>query len=485
MSEPRNPLRRVVIVGAGQVGAIAAIAVKRALPACEVTVVSAPSEAVGFADIATTALPFTNKFHDRLGIPEAQIVSRAAGSHRLITRYFGWSGDVSHGVAPYGEPVDPTIQTGFARDWGGGPKNTIATQGYGSVAEALANSGRFASPPDDRDTPLSELDYALRWNGAAYLQLLISTAQRVSVSHVPGAIAAVEWSDHGNIEALAIEGQGRLEADLFIDCSGPGADLAARHADYAVEDWSATLPIRRVLFANPGKPMVALEDRVSLLPQGWIAEIAGRDGLLVSLAVGEGVADDAAVAALGAQPAGVITVQPARCRAPWLGNVVAIGDAAARFEPLAGLPLDLAHRQIALLIELLPGRQIEPLERTEFNRRSGLMMDGARDLLAMHYAAPKAREVFEARTPEHVAQSLDQFTRRGRLPFREETPLMPQETMALLGALGFEQGFPPQSRNMAPQQIEAVRRTAVAKAQAAVQFAPPYDQWLAQASRSA
>ncbi len=58
MSIPREPLRRIVIVGGGQVGVLAAIAMRRALPVCEVVLVGAAPSPASFADWSPTALPF-------------------------------------------------------------------------------------------------------------------------------------------------------------------------------------------------------------------------------------------------------------------------------------------------------------------------------------------------------------------------------------------------------------------------------------------
>ena len=66
MSIAREPPRRLVVAGAGQMGALAAIALKRALPQSEVIVVGTPPDPSAFADRAPTALPFTNRLHDRL-----------------------------------------------------------------------------------------------------------------------------------------------------------------------------------------------------------------------------------------------------------------------------------------------------------------------------------------------------------------------------------------------------------------------------------
>lgn len=481
MSNPREPLRRIVIAGAGQLGVLAAIGLKRAVPAAEVIVLSLPPDPGALADRAVTALPFTNRLHDRLGIAEDAIIARAQGSHRLVTRYFNWGGRGQGGAVPYGVGADPMLRSRFAIEWGGGPRNASSAAPAGSLAEVLADAGRFAVPPagDDRagDTPIAQVDYALRWNAEAYRALLVEVAQGLGVGHVAGTIAGIERDEAGGIAALVTGEGGALSADLFVDCSGPSALLLAAMPGFALESWREQLPLRKLILARPQPGMAVLEDRFTLTADGWISELAGRDGLQVLLGLAPQADERAALQSLGAPPLAGFELDPSRAVSPWLGNVVALGDAAARFEPLAHLNLDLAHRQLDLLLEMLPGRMIEPLERAEYNRRSALMMDSVRDTLAAHYAAPLARTVFAPAPPSALlATALDQFARRGRLPFREEAPLLGGEFQALLGALGHPRGEGPQQR--AAGADDAAMRALAAQARAALEFAPPYAEWL-------
>ncbi|MBX7495750.1 tryptophan 7-halogenase [Qipengyuania sp. 6B39] len=480
MIAPREPLRRIVVVGGGQLGVLAAIALRRALPVCQVVVVGQLPSPASFADWSPTALPFTNKLHDRLGVAEDAIVLRAGGSHRLVTRYLGWGGEGQAGVLAYGETLDPVLKTAFAREWGGGRPLPGGPRPAGSVAEVLADAGRFAPPPPDQQTPLSDIDYSLRWNAQAYRGLLIEHAQALGVDYVEGEIDRVEPGEGDTIRAIGLAGQGEIEADFFVDCSGPQARLLASHPQFAMVDWSASLPTRKVYLSGPGAPMAALEDRVSLLAEGWLVEIAGRDGLYRMLGTSEEVSRDAALQALGAPAAAVVALEPGRVAAPWLGNVVALGDATARFEPIGPWHLDLAHRQLHLLLEMLPGRQIEPLERAEYNRRSVLMMEGVHETLALHFASDRGRAVFGDRAlPNRLGEVIDQCRRRGRIPFREEQPLVPQEQFALMAALGFKPGLPPVARSAYQHSEERAKEGFAARSTQALQFAPPYERWLA------
>lgn len=478
MSEARELPRRVVVAGDGQLGVLAAIALKRSLPACDVLVIGAPPDPAAMADRMPTALPFTNKLHDRLGIDEERLVREAGASHRLVVRYRGWGGMGQEGNAPYGAATDPRLRTGFARAWGIGPRNETAAAPPGSLAEVLAAEGRFALPSGAAGAALAELDYALRWNVPAYRDLLVGEARRLGVQHTRGAVGGLRLDGRGGLASLQIEGRGAIEADLFVDCTGPAAALLSQLPGYAREDWSEALPVRALVFDRPREPMLELQDRITLAPVGWLSELAGRDGRQAVLAMIEGTTQDAAYQALPVERMDVVPIAPGRAAQAWLGNVVALGDAAAHFEPLGWFNLDLAHRQLALLLELLPGREIDPRERAEFNRRAALMADRVRDTLGAHYAAPAASHLGVLDRSPELARALDQFTRRARLPFAEEAPLLAQEHTALLQALGHQRGESALGLAADPREAEAAGAAFAVNAQAALLSAPPYALWV-------
>ncbi|HEY6817375.1 MAG TPA: tryptophan 7-halogenase, partial [Croceibacterium sp.] len=278
MSAARELPQRVAVLGDGQVGALAAIALRRALPRSEVVVVGTPPDPAAFADRAATALPFTNRLHDRLGISEEQLVREAGASHRLVVRYSGWGGSGHEGVAPYGAVIDPKLKTRFAREWAGGPRNASTARQPGSLGEVLAAEGRFQPPSVEPNSPLAEIDYALRWNPAAYRDVLVREAQRLGVRHVQGAVTAIALRDDGRIDMIQVGGRDEgLQADLYVDCTGFRSVLLSRLPEARWQSWQRFLPIRGLQLGRPGPTALGLEDRVALAPVGWRSQLAGRD----------------------------------------------------------------------------------------------------------------------------------------------------------------------------------------------------------------
>jgi tryptophan 7-halogenase len=478
MSVARELPRQVAVIGDGQVGVLTAIALRRALPASEVLVIGLPRHPEAIADRAGAGLSFTNRLHDTLGVEEDDLIRRAGASHRLVVRYRGWAGPGRETVAPSGGAVDPALRSAFAREWGVDRRLEAGGAPAGSVAEALAAVGRFARPSGEPGAPLAELDYALRWNAAAYRDLLIASAHAMGVRYQRGAQISVRPDGQGGAAAVALTGAGEIAADFFVDCSGPRAEALSQLPSFRRVDWGAQLPVRALLHAERRPAVLSLEDRVSLTSAGWIEECAGRDGATRMLAAPGGLTEEALVSALGETPVNAFALSPGRAERSWLGNVIALGDAAATFEPLGWLNLDLAHRQLALLLELLPGREPNARERDEYNRRAALMADRARDVVAAHYFAPGAGLFTGVEPSAELALARDQFRRRGLIPFFEEMPLLAAEWSSMLLALGLPMSAS-QLAKAQDAQVEAQARAALAaRCKAATHAAPEYPAWI-------
>lgn len=494
MSKAREPLTDIIVAGDGQLGILSALALKKALPIANVTVLSTQVDPANLTDRAPTALPFTNRLHDQLGIEEEDILRRAAGSHRLVTRLIGWgqpvpdgqaAEQVQHGAMPYGMTNDPSLKSRFAQEWGGGSRSGTLGQlsrreFAGSLAEVLAMQKRFGIPSLGVQTPIDEVDYCLRWNPFAYRQLIIEIAANAGVQHRKETIFWPEPDGQGGLASVRIESGETLRADLFVDCSGPQALLRSAIGELAHKDWSDYLPISKLAYAKPAQPILALEDRFSLpQPTGWLGELASRDALQSVLALPDEASDAQIVAMLGAEPSELVAISPGAGIDPWAGNVIALGDAAAQFEPLGFLNLDLAHRQLDLLVELLPGRVVNPRERDEYNRRSSLMMDAIRDVLGLHYAAPSAVQRFgKLRQSSALERLIDQYTRKGRVGLSEESPFVSQELVALMAALGISSALAPIAREDDAKAAEIARSEFNAKVRSAIEIVPPYEDWL-------
>jgi tryptophan halogenase len=247
---------------------------------------------------------------------------------------------------------------------------------------------------------------------------LRAQAAAAGVAFVSGDIGAVEQRDDGGVAALRLTGGERVEADWFIDCTGPAARLFGTIAS-EFEDWSAWMPFDRLSFITaPANGEPATADRISGGINGWAIEWPLRNRTL-SASVGRD---------------GEVEIARGRRLRPFLRNVLALGDAAVALDPLHGFHLELAQSAISLALELLPGRDFHELETQEYNRRAEQVTRRVRDFVALHYARAPGRSLIAAEPPDSLAGTLDQYEHRGRMPFHEDESVSRDSwTAALLG----------------------------------------------------
>ncbi|MCX7283326.1 MAG: tryptophan 7-halogenase [Novosphingobium sp.] len=467
----RDALRTIVVAGTGPVGLAAAIALRRALPSSMVTLVRTPDDPAALADSAATFLPQTNAFHDRLGIDEKGLILRCGASHRLALAFAGWTG-----------PDHTTLQA-----YGAAPPDGVDPRANPAMAATLAAAERFAIAPDDPALPLSDIDHALRVNPEAYRNHLAALARHLGVVGGDRLLRAAVPDGKGGLAEVVLEDGTRIGGDLFVDGSGPAARLASALPLQDREDWSGQLPCDRVLVARQEDQFrLTTMDEVAAMTTGWRASSFGRDGCHAHFAFQSDCGpDEAAVGAAGFESGTLVAIAPGRRAQAWQANVLCLGDAAAQFEPLHWMNLSLAHAQMALFLEHLPGREDEPLERAEYNRRAGAMADRVRDFIALHYCAkhrPEGRfwaQVATLERSDSLALTLAEYSGRGRLPYFEDDMVSRDAWKLAMATIGLAPGMAPRIAALPVASQAALADQHKARVAAALRQAIPYPQWLA------
>ena len=402
-------IQSIAVAGDGIVGRSAALAFARSLPKTRVTIIECPADPAALADVLPTAWPTIGRFHSTIGLDELDLVRDGIATHHLGTVVGCGNETWVHAFAPHGKPVGAVQfdqvwlrakEAGRAREY----------EAY-SAAAVLARAGKFVHPSRDPDSLLANFAYGLRLDPKLYRTRLLDVAATAGIQRVTGELDRIE-SDGERILAVSLSGATRIEADLFLDCSGPGGRLIGT-VDESFEDWphlADSVIIEEV--EGRGATSAAFAERT---PSGWTTEWPLADRTL-RCSIGSGL------------PHG-IRIRPGRRARPWASNVLALGDAATAVPPIHGLNLDLAHRAILLALELLPGRDFSPLELAEYNRRSALMTDQVRDFIALHDVRDD-----EEGLRGNLARRVDQYRHRGRLPFQEDEVLNRDDwTAALIG----------------------------------------------------
>lgn len=443
------PIKSVAIAGGGIVGWSAATALRRRLPALAVTVVPVLPSADALADRIASTLPSITEFHSDIGLGEADAVVRAGSSFRVGTRFEDWAEGLPDYIHAYGPCGRPFGTASFHQHWvraakagGAGPFDDH------SPAAAMGESGRFVHPQGEPGSPLSGFGYGLQIDPARYREMMRAYALHLGAIEQPGAVGGVRLRGaDGFVEALELQDDGELRADLFIDATGPAA-LLRGELDDAWDDWSQWLPCDRILFAETAAPAdLPSLDRAVALAAGWRWEAASPARTSHGLVYSSNHLTDSKAGrvlrnAAGAEPREpAVVIRQGRRPEPWLRNCLAIGDAAVVVEPLEWTNLHLAHNAIDRLVSMMPDRDCSPVELWDYNRQSAAETDRLRDFLVLHYAIARRSDPFwrdaSSRTPPpSLAHTVTQFRERGRLPFYEDETFTRDSWLSVLFGQG-------------------------------------------------
>jgi tryptophan halogenase len=437
-----RPLKTVVVAGGGIAGWSAAAALKRRVPTLDLTILPIAPGPDALTDRIAATLPSIMGFHRDLGIGLADAVVRTGSSYRLGTRFGGWSDrpDYVHAYGPAGRPLaTASFHLHWIREAHAG--RAAAFDSFCGAA-ALARLGRVADPAEAMPDALAGLEYGLTLDLAGYAAMLRAFAGHCGVIERPRGLRGATLDADGRIDALVLDDDEKLRADLYIDCTGPAARLRSAIDDRR-DDWRRWLPCDRVLFGEPASgAQPSPLDEADAWSAGWRWTSHGaRDRTQGVVYASDHASEDDAARVLDAPAGPPMAIAAGNRTEPWRGNCVAIGEAATVIEPLEWTNLHLAHSAIDRLIAMLPDAECAAVEAADYNRQAVAEAERVRDFVALHYAVAKRDEPFwracaAAPLPDSLAHTLALFRERGRLPFYEEETFARDSWLTLLFGQG-------------------------------------------------
>jgi tryptophan halogenase len=386
----------IVIAGGGTAGWMAAAALSRFLgPAARISLIE--SEAIGTVGVGEATIPQIHLFVGGLGLHEADIVRDTKATYKLGIEFDGWLGEGHRYMHAFGIVGRAAGIIPFRQLWHRARAEGIAEDfGHYYFNEVAARMGRMAIPEGPRNPHLG-LVHAYHFDASRFAALLRRFAEQRGVTRIEGKIEQVERdAQSGDISALLLDGERRVEGSFFIDCTGFRSLLLGQTLGIGLRDWSNYRPCDRAL-AVPSASGGELRPYTQSIAHkaGWQWRIplqhrTGNGHVYCSSAISDDEATELLLATLESEA--MYDPRPLRFTAgqrerTWSHNCVALGLAAGFLEPLESTSIHLIQTSIARLLTFLPEASAGPAARAKFNRQTATEWEQIRDFLILHYKA--------------------------------------------------------------------------------------------------
>jgi len=416
--------RKILIVGGGSSGWMTAAYLDAVLnrngrKLVDISLIESPD--VPRIGVGEATIPSINHILAAVGIDEIEFLKRVDGTYKQAIKYINWMDgqgeDYYHAFGRFRHsPVDTTALDWLTSDRSIPFSETISAQPV--ICEALFAPKMFGQW--DMGTRFA---YAFHMNALMFADYLCEISTARGVQHHLDHVVDIEMAENGDIAAVLTRGGERIEADLFIDCTGFAALLIEKKLGVGWVDCSQWLLCDRALtiqvpyeHSYPG--YVRPNTLATAVSAGWIWEIPLQNRRAWGYVhASEFVSEDDAEKELRALvgpigddfPTRLVPFKVGYRSKSWVRNCVAIGLSSGFIEPLESTGLYLSDAAAVMLSEHFPyGGDMAP-HAYRFNRIIANRFHEIVDFINMHYCLSRRTDTpfwREIQRPERITDRL-------------------------------------------------------------------------------
>ena len=207
-----SPVRSILIVGGGTAGLITALTIKRRCPDIAIRLLySSEIGIIGVGEGTTTYVP--EHLHGYCGIDMKEFYAEVQPSWKLGIRFEWGPRDHFNYTFTY---VLRSTPPGLARQAGFYAFDDMEA---GDLFSAIMTAGK-GCPRQADGSPFVTRQIAYHLENERLVHYLEKVAAQAGIERIEGKIVAVEQGGDDQIASVTLEDGRRLEADLWIDCSG-------------------------------------------------------------------------------------------------------------------------------------------------------------------------------------------------------------------------------------------------------------------------
>ncbi len=406
------------------------------------------SAEIGTIGVGEATIPPIISFIKVLGIDENEIIRKTQATFKLGIEFKDWTRPGHSYIHPFGPTGLPREDVDFSAYWLKRRESGHAAplEDY-SLQAVAARQNRFMRPIVLEKSPLETITYALHLDATLLAGYLRGYSEARGVTRTEGKLKSVELrAADGFIQSLTLESGERIEADLYLDCTGFRGLLIEGALKAGYEDWTHWLPCDRAV-AVPCERTGPLSSHTLTTARdvGWQWRIplqhrVGNGYVYSSAFLEDGNAEELLMANLEGRALRDplrLRFTTGRRRVSWSKNCVAIGLAAGFLEPLESTGIHLIQRGIALLLNYFPDRAFRQPDIDRYNGQIAFEYERIRDFLIVHYNKTERAGAFwehcrNIELPESLKERLELFGSYGRIVVDKDELFTVQSWLYLL-----------------------------------------------------
>lgn len=492
-----NPLKKIVILGGGTSGWIAAamLAAHIRPGLCQVELVeSGDMPTIG---VGESTIPPVVQLINSLGIDEQEFIRETQACYKLGIKFVDWRAKCESYFHPYGALGKRIGTLDFYQCWlkANQQGDAYALQDFSPCA-VMAAQAKFFPPSQSMNTPIGGAGYAIHLDATLAAAYLRRYAEARGVRRSEGNCTGIVRRGDGFIGALTLDDGRQVEGDFFIDCSGFNALLIGKSLGVGFEDWSHWLPcdhayVVKTEQAGSRVPYTTATARKS----GWSWRIPLRNGtghgyVYTSRFCSEADAKSTLLRHLDAprisEPR-LISFTAGHSREFWRGNCLALGLSGGFIEPLESTAIHLVARGMDFLLRFFPDADCDSSLVREYNRRMAADYAEVRDFILLHYCASEREDSefwcwCKAMTlPDSLQERIELFKGHGIVREENDPLFRAASWQSVFEGMGIRpQKYSPRVDNLDYQQISDTLKLARSAIFNMVKGLPGHDEYLAE-----
>jgi tryptophan halogenase len=423
-------IKRIAIVGGGTAGWIAASALARKLGrTCSIHVIESPD--IPTVGVGEATIPPIIDFIKFLNIDQNDFMTHVQSTIKLAIRFIDWrhlGHEYWHPFGPLGVFIDRQPFYHYLHK--ARAQGMDIDLGHFNLEIAMSQANKFIYP-DNKLGIAQQLRYALHFDAGLVARYLRAYCEQSGVVCLERSVVGATVRADGSIDEIVFKDGGRLQADLYIDCTGFRGLLIEGEMKTGYIDWTHFLPNNRAVatqVANqlPRPPYTTATAR----PAGWQWRIPLQHRVGTGYVYSsDHVSDAAALGDLLSQPGNdtplteprVIKFITGHRRVFWNRNCIALGLASGFIEPLESTSIHLTISAIYSLLDHFPDLTFDPVNIDHYNAQLIDEYERVRDFIILHYCVTQRsdtdywRRCQQLKIPDTLAERVEMYRRTGRI----------------------------------------------------------------------